>query len=50
VTTETDLAPTLPETEIAPGVDLQPATGPLLCPECGVPLHLPTEEHEHADD
>jgi len=31
--TETSLAPTLPETEIAPGVDLQPATGPLLCPD-----------------
>ena len=46
----TDLATTLPETEIAPAVELQPATGALLCPVCRVPLHLPTEAHEHADD
>jgi hypothetical protein len=50
VTTETDLAPILPETEIAPAVELQPTTAPLLCPVCRVPLHLPTEQHEHEDE
>lgn len=49
MTIETTLAPTLPEQEIAPAVPLQPAAWPVLCVECGVPLHLPTEEHEHPE-
>lgn len=47
MTIETTLVPTLPDEELAPAVDLEPASWPVLCPVCRVPLHLPTEEHEH---